>query len=67
MQGPFGQRGLQFLIDDRGPTFVEHVDLGLDDVQGHHFMVLGQQDAVGQANVTGTATAIFMCRNLYRD
>ncbi len=54
VQATLGQRGLEFLVDDRRAAFVEQLDLGLDDVQRHHFMVPGEQHAIGQTDIAGT-------------
>src|SRR5699024_3049475 len=52
-QLPGGQVVLQLGVDDGGAAGVDELDLGRVDVQGHHVVVLGQDDGVGQPDVAG--------------
>ena len=48
-------------IDDGRLLAIEHRHLLGDDVEGHHFIVLCQQDGIGQADVAGTGNGDLHC------
>jgi hypothetical protein len=53
IQGLVAQVVLDFAVDDGRNLAIEHLHLLGDDVEGHHFIVLGQQDGVGETDVAG--------------
>ena len=54
-----GQVVLQLGVFNGAALAVEHGHLLGDDVNGHHFVVLGQQNGVGQADVAGAGYGDF--------
>ena len=59
VEGFVGQVVLDLSIFNGGLPAVEHVYFGGDDVDRHNFIVLGQQDSIGQTYVTGADNGDF--------
>lgn len=54
-----GEEILDFGVDDRRFSPVEHIHLGGQDVEGDDFIMLGEQDSIGETDVTGPGDSDF--------